>query len=188
MANKINYSNVNFIKSALSKKDFLFDKVNILFIGKSNVGKSSLINSLVNRKSFMRVSQTPGRTRMLNYSLVDNKFYIVDCPGYGYFKKPADFEKMMLDYFESENNCKMVYLLIDSRRLISNEDLDMINILQEYKLPVTICFTKYDKLNQKEKGLLAKERNKYTNLFFINTSAENKYNIDLLRQSIEKFI
>lgn len=154
----INFTNVKFIKSAPEKKDFLFDRSGVLFLGKSNVGKSSFINMILQRKNLMKVSSTPGRTRMLNYTLIDDKFYFIDAPGYGYFKKPADFENMMLDYFQSQKGtCKLCFVLVDSRRLLSQDDKQIISLIAENGIPFVVIYTKKDKLKQKELHLVKKE-------------------------------
>lgn len=185
---KVNFNNIDFIKSAPDLKNFLFDKESILFLGKSNVGKSSLINKIFNRKNFMRVSQTPGRTRMLNYALVDDTFYMIDAPGYGYFKKIDDFESMMLSFIKNNNKtCKLAMLLVDSRRLISEDDKSVAELLAKYEIPFIYVYTKSDKLKQQDlhKVKVEIEQNM---LNAILVSAETSKNIDKLREIIISYL
>ena len=185
---KINFNNIEFIKSAPDLSNFLFDKKSILFLGKSNVGKSSLINKIFNRKNFMKVSQTPGRTRMLNYMKVDDKFYVIDAPGYGYFKYHDNFEKMMIDYFKNHGeSCVLSIVLIDSRRLMSEDDIALFNLLINYKIPYLIVYTKADKLNQKGKYQVEKQI-KDMNLNSLLVSSQTGQSIEKLRNIIESYL
>ena len=123
----------------------------IVFSGRSNVGKSSLINKLCNRKSLARVSSTPGKTKTINYYSLDNGFYLVDLPGYGYAKR-SESEKqrwgaLMEHYFTSDRNIKLVVLLLDIRHNPSEDDLIMIDFLMQTNTPFLIVLTKKDKLS-----------------------------------------
>ena len=130
-----------------------------VFIGRSNVGKSSLINALTNQKKLAKTSSTPGKTQSINYFSVDDKYYIVDMPGYGYAKISKDqkayWKKMIEKYFESNKNIRMNYLLVDSRYDIMESDLMMLEYLLHLNLPVTIILTKIDKttLNEVQKRI-----------------------------------
>lgn len=157
----INFINTSFVKSAPSIKEApqgMFPEV--LLVGKSNVGKSSLINGLCVKKDLAHTSSKPGHTRLLNYYNVDDKLYLVDAPGYGFAKGGFDldalFGKMMDDYFTNAKRLKLVIVLLDSRRELSEDDVDIINFLIEKDISHLLVFTKEDKVNQKEKSALLK--------------------------------
>lgn len=126
-------------------------KPEFLLVGRSNVGKSSFINTLVNRKNFARTSATPGKTQTLNFYNVNNDFYLVDVPGYGYASLSKTNQKkfglMIEEYLINRSNLKRVFLLIDYRHKPMEDDLLMYNFLKYYKLDVTVVATKYDKVN-----------------------------------------
>ena len=123
----------------------------IAFAGKSNVGKSSLINKIVNRKSLARVSSSPGKTVTINFFKLDN-IRLVDLPGYGYAKVPfgerTRWSDLMEGYFKSGRNIKMVFQLIDMRHPPSEFDYSMLDFMSQMKIPYTIILTKGDKLNK----------------------------------------
>lgn len=125
----------------------------IVFSGRSNVGKSSLINKIFNRKNLARVSSVPGKTVTINFFECENVNF-VDLPGYGYAKKSASEIKrwgdMIESFFASERNIKLVFQLIDFRRKASEEDLQMLRFLTRKRIPFMIVFTKCDKLNKGE--------------------------------------
>ena len=152
----INFSNTKFIKSAPSLKDAPQGQFpEVLLVGKSNVGKSSMINALCNKKALAFTSSKPGHTRLLNYYNVDDKLYLVDAPGYGYAKGGFDldrlFGEMMEDYFANAKRLKLVIVLLDSRRELSEDDLEIIEYLQSKNIRYVLNFTKVDKINQSEK-------------------------------------
>ena len=126
-----------------------------LLIGKSNVGKSSFINTLVNRKNIARTSSVPGKTQTLNFYLVNNEFYLVDPPGYGYAAvnkaQQKKFGLMIEEYLEKRSELKRVFLLIDFRLKPSENDLMMYNFLKYYNIPVTVVATKTDKVGTSKK-------------------------------------
>ena len=132
------------------------NKPEFLLVGRSNVGKSSFINTLVNRKNFARTSATPGKTQTLNFYIVNDNLYLVDVPGYGYASVDKDTQKkfglMIEEYLKNRENLRRVFLLIDSRHKPTEDDLLMFNFMKYYNLDVTIVATKYDKLNQKKKA------------------------------------
>lgn len=137
--------------SAVRRSQYPTDeKSEYLLVGKSNVGKSSFINTLINRKNFARTSATPGKTQTINFYLVNEKFYLVDAPGYGFAmlskKKQKKFGLMMEDYLKNRPNLKQVFMLVDFRHKPTNDDLMMYNYLKYYKIPVTIVATKTDKI------------------------------------------
>jgi len=154
----INFSNTNFVKSAPSLKDAPQGQFpEVLLVGRSNVGKSSLINALCNKKLAF-TSSKPGHTRLLNYYNVDDKLYLVDAPGYGYAKGGFDLDKlfgeMMDDYFSHVTRLKVVLVLLDSRRELNEDDIEIIDYLKENKFNYRLVFTKVDKINQSEKHKL----------------------------------
>ena len=125
-------------------------KPEFLLCGRSNVGKSSFINTIISRKNYARTSGRPGKTQTINFYAVNEKFYLVDAPGYGYAgvskEKRKKFGVMIEDYLVNRNNLKQVFLLIDFRHRPTNDDLMMYDFLKYYKLPVTIVATKCDKI------------------------------------------
>ncbi len=145
--------------SAVRRSQYPVDKKpEILIVGKSNVGKSSFINTIMCRKNFARTSATPGKTQTLNFYLLNNEFYFVDVPGYGFAKVDKNLKQkfglMMEEYLEERNNLKKVFMIIDIRHKPSNEDIMMYEYLKHYNIPMTIIATKSDKLsnNQIEKS------------------------------------
>lgn len=126
-----------------------------LLIGKSNVGKSSFINTLVNRKNIARTSSVPGKTQTLNFYLVNNEFYLVDAPGYGYAAvnkaQQKKFGLMIEEYLKKRSELKRVFLLIDFRLKPGENDLMMYNFLKYYNIPVTVVATKTDKVGTSKK-------------------------------------
>ena len=128
------------------------DKPEYAFIGRSNVGKSSLINSLVQKKNLAKTSQTPGKTQLINHFQIDKKWYLVDLPGYGYAKVSKTdrekFEKMIHQYLENRENLIYTFVLVDIRHEPQKLDLEFMNNLGEQGIPFCIVFTKADKLSQ----------------------------------------
>ena len=150
-------SNVNFILSAPNKKSWPEDdKKEVCFLGKSNVGKSSLLNALTNNKKMAKVSSTPGCTKLINFFDVDGKYRIVDAPGYGYHKNSISsdklFAKMMEEYINERENVTLFVLLLDSRHPLSEDDINCFNSLVATVKEIVIVATKADKLNQKMKN------------------------------------
>ncbi|MBM6821142.1 ribosome biogenesis GTP-binding protein YihA/YsxC [Fusobacterium mortiferum] len=145
-----------FVKSAVYEKDYPMELNNMefAFVGRSNVGKSSLINSITGRKKLAKTSKTPGRTQLINYFKVNNEFYIVDLPGYGFAKVPkemkAEWGKTMERYVASDRK-KLVFVLLDIRRVPSEEDMEMLVWLDHHDIPFKIIFTKMDKVSNNEK-------------------------------------
>ncbi|MBP5684400.1 MAG: YihA family ribosome biogenesis GTP-binding protein [Bacilli bacterium] len=128
-----------------------------LLVGRSNVGKSSFINTLIERKNFARTSSKPGKTQTLNFYLVNNSFYLVDVPGYGYASVSKDKQKkfglMIEEYLKTRTNLAHVFMLVDYRHKPTEDDILMYEFLKYYNLDITIVATKYDKVskNKKEK-------------------------------------
>ena len=189
----INFANVSFIKSCPNRKEKPQDlKPEVLIVGKSNVGKSSLINALCQKKRLAFTSSKPGHTRLLNYYDIDGKFYLVDAPGYGYAKGGLDldrlFANMMESYFDNNQELKLVLILLDARRELSNDDQEIISFVKESNYPYFLVITKLDKVNQKEKAALNKHLKSLgltgENVFY--TSALNNDGLNLLKKGIEK--
>ena len=136
------------------------NKPEFLLVGRSNVGKSSFINTLIGRKNFARTSSNPGKTQTINFYLVNDSFYLVDAPGYGFANlskaKKKKFGLMMEDYMASREQLKQVFMLIDFRHKPTSDDIMMYEYLKHYNIPVTIVATKADKVG---KPLHNKNRN-----------------------------
>ncbi|MCF8231783.1 MAG: ribosome biogenesis GTP-binding protein YihA/YsxC [Bacteroidales bacterium] len=142
---------ITFIKSCKEPQDFPQRFLpEYAFIGRSNVGKSSLINMLVNRKNIARTSNTPGKTQLVNFFLVDDAWYLTDLPGYGYAKRSkkerASWDKMISTYMLSRQNLINIFLLVDARHKPQELDMRFMKNLAVNQLPFTIIFTKTDKL------------------------------------------
>ena len=145
--------NPKFEISAVSPKQYPKNGLpEIVLVGKSNVGKSSFINTMINRKSLARTSSEPGKTRQINFYNIDDMCYIVDVPGYGYAAvsnaKQEKFGLMIEEYIMNRPNLKHVFLLIDYRHKPTENDLIMYDFLKYYNLPVTVVCTKYDKVKK----------------------------------------
>ena len=145
-----------FIISAVNGNNLPKDgKAEFVFCGRSNVGKSSFINMLCNRKSLARTSSNPGKTQTLNIFGINDSFYFVDVPGYGFANVSksikASFAKMIETYIKKREELQMVFLLIDFRHKPSVEDQQMYEFIKYYGLPCTIILTKSDKLKQNDK-------------------------------------
>ena len=140
-----------FVKSAVSPQGFIRDGLpQIAFAGRSNVGKSSLLNTLVNRRGLARTSGTPGRTREVNYFRVNGAFYFVDLPGYGYAKAPkteiARWNALVRDYLRGRQGLKRLFLLIDARHGLKANDAAVMDMLDLAALSYQIVLTKTDKI------------------------------------------
>lgn len=184
--------NCKFIKSASKKTDFILDdKFEVCLIGRSNVGKSSLINAIFNNRTLAKTSQTPGRTRLVNYFLVDDLFYLVDLPGYGYHKASGEIEKnwstLMEDYFKEKEDKKLLLFLLDIRHEISEDDKNMLKFLNFYSLPFKIIATKSDKLSKSQRNNARFSLAKQTNVGvddIVFCSSETRENIELVKNLI----
>lgn len=134
-------------------------KPEFLLVGRSNVGKSSFINTILSRKNIAHTSSRPGKTQTLNFYSVNDSLYIIDVPGYGYAqvdkKTQAKFGMMIEEYLEKREQLKRVFLLVDFRHQPSEDDVLMYNFLKYYKVPVTVIATKADKVggSKKDKNL-----------------------------------
>ena len=192
---KIN--NVSLCISAVRRSQYPEDKKQeFLLVGRSNVGKSSFINTLINRKNFARTSSNPGKTQTINFYLVNDQFYLVDAPGYGYANlnkaKQKKFGLMMEDYLTSRENLKQVFMLIDFRHKPSSDDIMMYDYLKYYKLPVTIVATKTDKvgitLQQKQRSLILDSLDLVVGNDFVTFSNVTKEGKKEIIEKIERII
>ena len=144
-----------FIKSSTSEKQCPeSENPEFAFIGRSNVGKSSLINYLTDKKNLAKTSVTPGKTRLINHFLINDEWYIVDLPGYGYAKvgkkERKQFSHIIKDYISTRKQMHCLFVLIDSRHKPQNNDVEFVNWLGYNNIPFVIVFTKADKLRPSE--------------------------------------
>ena len=191
----INFTNAKFVKSAPSLKEAPQGQFpEVLLVGRSNVGKSSLINALCTKKALAFTSSKPGHTRLLNYYNIDDKIYLVDAPGYGYAKGGFDLDKlfgeMMEDYFAHANRLKLVLVLLDSRRELNEDDLEIVEYLKSKNIHYLLNFTKVDKINQSEKHklIVSLESIGVKKEEVVFTSTLKTHTFDSLKREIEKYI
>jgi len=149
-------SSAEFIKSATKPGNYPPNELpEIAFAGRSNVGKSSLINVLVNRKSLVRTSSTPGRTQLINFFNINTQFSLVDLPGYGYAKVPLAVKKawgpMIRNYLEVRESLHGVIFIFDIRRVPREEDIRLLDWLEEFGIPTIPVITKIDKINRSKR-------------------------------------
>ena len=171
-------------------------KSEFLILGRSNVGKSSFINTIINRKNLARTSSKPGKTQTLNFYLVNDQFYIVDVPGYGYAqtskKQMEKFGLMIEEYLKERPNLKHIFLLVDYRHKPTEDDLLMYKFLKYYNLPVTIICTKYDKVNRslrvKQDELIKKTIEPALGDEIVNFSSVSKIGKDRVYEIIENIL
>ena len=192
---KIN--NIELAISAVRESQYPTDKKKeFLLVGRSNVGKSSFINTISNRKNYARTSSTPGKTQTLNFYKINDEFYLVDAPGYGFAKVRNSLKKkfglIMESYLKSRDNLEMVFLLIDFRHKPTSDDIMMYEYLKYYNVPVTIICTKVDKVSknnhQKNKNIIMKELNLPNdgNMILFSTITKNGKNE--VYDEIEKYL
>lgn len=142
-----------FVKSCVNSSHYPPpDLPEIAFVGRSNVGKSSLINTLVNRKRLVKTSSTPGRTQLINFFDINNSFSFVDLPGFGYAKVPAKIKKtwepMIKEYLSERENLKGLVFIMDLRRIPGQEEINLIDWFKQIDTPVILVLTKADKLKK----------------------------------------
>lgn len=192
----IRFINAKFVKSASDKSGFLNDELpQIALAGRSNVGKSSLINFVLNNKKMARTSNTPGRTRLVNYFNVNNQFYLVDLPGYGFASasksQQESWDSLIDKYFLNNESLKLVLLLLDCRREPSKLDIMMIDYLNERRINYEIVLTKADKLSKSDLNLKLENicrTLKCTKEQIIITSVQKRIGISELSAAIENSI
>lgn len=189
-----------FIISAAAKKQFPNDgRPEIAFVGRSNVGKSTIINTITNRRKLVKVSSTPGKTRLVNFFMINNEFYFVDLPGYGYAKvsksQLENWAKTIENYLVGRKQLIKVVLLVDSRHKPSKDDIQMYNWIKYYNYECMVIATKSDKITKNEKFKNTKliretlQMDENENLYFFSSlSKEGKEEIleDLFTYNQEK--
>jgi len=188
------YSTCEYVISAVSKKQYPNDQNfnEYVFLGRSNVGKSSFINALTNTKMLARTSSKPGKTQTINFFLINKKFYFVDVPGYGYathsFSKREDFGNYIEEYLKDNPNLKMAFLLIDTKVGPTKDDILMFQFLKFLKIKITLISTKCDKIGTtmlfKHKKMI-KQKLEINDNQIIFTSSLTKVGMDQVRDLIE---
>ena len=149
-------ASATFVKSCLDPRQFPRDRLpEIAFVGRSNVGKSTALNALLRRKKLAMVSKTPGKTRTINFFLVNKRFYVVDLPGYGYAKVPKTMKEqwmqVLTSYLRERPPLRLVGALVDARHAPTAHDQQMLALLEEAEVPTLILATKFDKLKASER-------------------------------------
>ena len=188
---------IELIISAVRESQYPTDnKEEFLLVGRSNVGKSSFINTIINRKNYARTSSTPGKTQTLNFYKINDSFYLVDAPGYGFAKVRNSLKKkfglIMESYLKSRENLKMVFLLVEFRHKPTSDDIMMYDYLKYYNVPVTIICTKVDKVSKnnhaKNKNIIQKELNLPDDKNIILFSSVTKIGKNEVYEEIEKHL
>lgn len=152
---KPSFAQAEFVVSAAAARGFLTDRPGILFTGRSNAGKSTLINALTFRRNLMKTSAAPGKTRLVNYALIDSAFYLVDAPGYGFERNRDYFATLMDSYFAvCAKTTRALVLVLDSRRGIMASDELLERFAAANSIPLVFVFTKTDKLSRQDLLLL----------------------------------
>ena len=159
---KQNFTDVRFLTSVFNVKELPAPEIpEVAFAGRSNVGKSSLLNRLIKRKNLVKTSSKPGKTQSLNFFLVDSSIYLVDLPGYGYAKvskkTQASWQSLISEYLETRENLKCVVVIVDLRHELKIADLQLVDWLRSREVPLLLVYTKADKLsaNQRIKNAAA---------------------------------
>ena len=167
----------------------------IAFAGRSNVGKSSLMNALLNRKKLVKTSSTPGKTQLINFFCINELFRFVDLPGYGYAKVPksvrAKWGPMMDTYFRNRSSLRAVVCLMDARRDLNEMDAGLFQYLEKYKRHRILVFTKFDKLKKNEQHQFASRMQKEIGLLkddYLTVSAVTGFGLDRLWQELEIYL
>lgn len=209
-ANDINIERLKKGKELFNKKcDFVLsvaslkqlppdDKVEIAFAGRSNVGKSSLINALFGQRKLAKTSSTPGRTQQLNYFNLNDQVYVVDLPGYGFAKAPKEivknWQKLINTYLVGRANLRRVFVLIDSRHGIKKIDEEIMEMLDTAAVTYQIVLTKIDKISEKELERILEDTNKKVaehtaaHVVVLKTSSEKNLYLDELKAEVYDLI
>lgn len=183
------FKNATFVKSITDLKDDPGQYPQVLMIGRSNVGKSSFINALAGRKSLARVSNTPGKTITLNYYLIEEMFYLVDAPGYGYARRSKsaqdEFIIMIERYLTRSKYMRLVCLLIDFKVGPTEDDLFTYQFLKDLKVPLLVVATKKDKIPKTHQLKRTQELTKiFADTTFLPYSSVTKENLEKVEQTI----
>ncbi len=198
-ANTLFLKGTSFMLSVASLSQLPPDNLpEVAFAGRSNVGKSSLINALTKQKNLAKASNTPGRTQQLNYFNLAGKLYLVDMPGYGYAQAPdglvKKWQQMILTYLQGRANLKRVFLLIDSRHGLKKNDLEIMDLLDKAAVTYQIVLTKTDKISTtaldkvfNETALVLK-KHAAAHVRILPTSSEKGIGLDVLRVEISSLI
>lgn len=190
------YHEANFLGSALQKNQFPESELpEIIMVGRSNVGKSSLINTLVNRKQLAYVGSKPGKTKLLNFFAIDDSFVLVDAPGYGYAQRSKqellNFAQMMEDYFSSRKQLKLMIHIVDMRHKPTKDDIEMIEYARSFNIKTLVVATKYDKVKASERAKntkIIKESLKINDKSLYLFSSETRFGLNELWQAITETI
>ena len=191
----VKINSVNLEISAVRRSQYPADnKPEFLLVGRSNVGKSSFINTLIHRKNYARTSSQPGKTQTINFYLVNDEFYLVDAPGYGFANVSKQMRKkfglMMEDYLVNRPNLKNVFMLIDFRHKPTSDDIMMYQFLKYYDIPVTIVATKVDKVGitnrQKQRNLILDQLDLVVGDDFVMFSSVTKLGKEEIYDRIER--
>jgi GTP-binding protein len=183
---------VEFHRASYQPGDFPRDgRPQIAIVGRSNVGKSSLINAVLNRKNIARVSQTPGKTQAIQFYLINNQFYLVDLPGYGYAKVPKHMQstwgELIRSYLESADALRLMIVLLDARRIPGEHDLRMHQWTVDLDIPEQLVLTKSDKLSNQQLTKIRAEIAKEIDIdpkSLISFSSVTKRGIEELRRAM----
>ncbi len=181
-----------FTRGVTNEENMVTDELpQIAFIGRSNVGKSSVINSICNNKKLARSSATAGRTQEINLFLINNSFYLVDLPGYGYARGSRDQKQLITErinwyFFEYNKVQDKIFLIIDARVGMTDSDIDMFESLEEHGKNIYIIINKMDKVNQNEKTKVVKSTEKIVDKYpIILYSAEKHTGLDSLLKAMD---
>lgn len=178
-------TDATFVSGAVSPTGYpTADIPEVAFVGRSNVGKSTLINALLNRRKLARTSSTPGKTREINFYLINNRFHVVDLPGYGFARVPLPeknkWKERIETYLTSRKQLKLVVVLMDIRHKPSEQDRMMVDWLSHYERPILITATKADKLSRSARARAVTALGREIGLPPVRVSAREKEGLDEL--------
>lgn len=187
--------NAKFVKSIFNNKDLLQDNLpTFVMVGKSNVGKSSFINTLTNNKKLAKVGSNPGKTRSINYFNINNEFYLVDLPGYGFskmsLKEKENINKLTNNFLEKNLNIRHIFFLVDIRHDPTENDRAMYDWIASKEIPCTIIANKADKLSKaKAEEMLTKIRKKlFADNEIITFSSEHKIGVENILNILSSYL